>query len=109
MAHQLVYDFARGGRVRAVLLQDRAPKTCAAILASLPHEAEALHARWAGREVFLPLPLAAKPPMENQVNRVSAGDVTSRHARPPLCVTWTSPSSLPTQITPACRADGAIL
>ncbi len=75
MAHQLVYDFARGGRVRAVLLQDRAPKTCAAILASLPHEAEALHARWAGREVFLPLPLAAKPPMENQVNRVSAGDV----------------------------------
>ena len=72
---QIVYDFARGGRVRAVLLEDRAPKTCAAILSVLPHEADVFHARWAGREVFLPLPLPAKPPMENQVNRVSVGDV----------------------------------
>ena len=75
MARQLVYEFARGGRVRATLLEDRAPRTCAAIQAVLPHEAEVLHARWAGREVFLPLPLPAKPPMEHQVNRVSAGDI----------------------------------
>jgi len=75
MGRQLVYEFARGGRVRAHLLEDRAPKTCAALVAMLPWEADVLHARWAGREVFLPLPLSAKPPMENQVNRVSAGDV----------------------------------
>lgn len=75
MPRQIVYEFARGGRVRAVLLDDKAPKSCAAVLAMLPYEAEVLHARWAGREVFFPLPLASKPPMENQVNRVSAGDV----------------------------------
>jgi hypothetical protein len=75
MARQLLYEFARGGRVRAALLEDRAPRSCAAILAVLPHEAETLHARWAGREVFLPLPLPAKPPMEHSVNRVSAGDI----------------------------------
>lgn len=75
MPRQIVYEFARGGRVRAALLNDKAPTSCAAILASLPYEAEVLHARWAGREVFLPLPLASRPPMENQVNRVSAGDV----------------------------------
>jgi len=75
MPRQIVYEFARGGRVRATLLDDKAPKSCAAILAMLPYEAQVLHARWAGREVFLPLPLGSKPPMENQVNRVSAGDV----------------------------------
>ena len=75
MPRQIVYEFARGGRVRATLLDDKAPKSCAAILAMLPYEAQVLHARWAGREVFLPLPLGSKPPMENQANRVSAGDV----------------------------------
>jgi hypothetical protein len=75
MGRQIAYDFARGGRVRAHLLEDRAPQTCAEISRALPWEAEVLHARWAGREVFLPLPLPRKPPMENQVNRVSAGDV----------------------------------
>jgi hypothetical protein len=75
MAQEIAFDFTRGGRIRAVLLTDRAPKTCAAILAALPHEADVFHARWAGREIFLPLPLAGKPPMENQVNRVSAGDI----------------------------------
>jgi hypothetical protein len=72
---QLVYEFARGGRVRAVLFLDRAPKTCEAILEALPHEAEVLHARWAGREIFFPLTLPGRPPMEHQTNRVSAGDV----------------------------------
>ncbi len=75
MADQIVYSFARGGQVRATLLDGRAPKTCAALLAALPYEAEVLHARWAGREVFLPFPLPSRPPMENQVNRVSAGDI----------------------------------
>jgi hypothetical protein len=75
MTREIVYEFARGGRVRAHLLDDRAPRTCRSICAALPHEAEVLHARWAGREVFLPLPLGDKPPMEHQVSRVSAGDV----------------------------------
>ena len=75
MAQRIALEFARGGRVRAVLLADKAPKTCAAIWSQLPHEAEVLHARWAGREIFLPIPLPDKPPMENLTNRVSAGEI----------------------------------
>src|SRR5687768_3143360 len=75
MAIDIVYEFARGGRVRAMLLDDRAPKSCAAIVAMLPYEADVLHARWAGREVFYPFRPSARPPMENQANRVSAGDI----------------------------------
>ena len=75
MAQRIALEFARGGRVRAVLLADKAPKTCAAIWSRLPHEAEVLHARWAGREIFLPIPLPDKPPMENLTNRVSAGEI----------------------------------
>ncbi len=75
MAREIVYEFARGGRVRAVLFDDLAPRTCAAILSALPYEAEVLHARWAGREVFFPLPLDPRPPREHQAGTVSAGDV----------------------------------
>lgn len=75
MPQRIALEFARGGRVRAGLLTDKAPKTCAALWNALPHEAEVLHARWAGREVFLSLPLADKPPMENLTNRASAGEI----------------------------------
>jgi hypothetical protein len=75
MVQRIALEFARGGRVRAVLLADRAPRTCAAVWNALPHEAEVLHARWAGREIFLPIPLPDKPPMENLTNRVSAGEI----------------------------------
>lgn len=75
MAQRIALEFARGGRVRAVLLADKAPKTCAAIWSRLPHEAEVLHARWAGREIFFPIPLPDTPPMENLTNRVSAGEI----------------------------------
>lgn len=75
MAQRIALEFARGGRVRAVLLIDKAPRTCAALWKALSHEAEVLHARWAGREIFLALPLADKPPMENLTNRASAGEI----------------------------------
>jgi hypothetical protein len=45
-------EFERGGRISATLLEDRAPKTCKAALAALPVEAEAIHAMWAGEEIF---------------------------------------------------------
>lgn len=75
MVQRIRLEFARGGQVGAVLLADKAPRTCAAIWSALPHEAEVLHARWAGREIFLSMPLPDKPPMENLTNRASAGEI----------------------------------
>ena len=44
--------FERGGAIDATLDEQRAPKTCAAILAALPVEAQPIHAMWAGEEIF---------------------------------------------------------
>jgi len=49
---KIVLDFERGGRITATLFEDRAPETCASILEALPVEAEAIHAMWAGEEIF---------------------------------------------------------
>jgi len=49
---KIVMEFERGGRITAALLEDRASETCRRILAALPVEAEAVHAMWAGEEVF---------------------------------------------------------
>ena len=45
-------EFERGGVIIGTLFEDRAPKTCKALLKALPHEAEVLHAMWAGEEIF---------------------------------------------------------
>jgi hypothetical protein len=45
-------DFEKGGTISATLLEDRAPKTCRAIVNALPVESEILHAMWAGEEIF---------------------------------------------------------
>ncbi|MBJ3774379.1 DUF3830 family protein [Acuticoccus mangrovi] len=39
----------------AVLEEERAPKTCAAILAALPFESQVVHVRWSGEGVWVPL------------------------------------------------------
>ena len=45
-------EFERGGVIMGTLFEDRAPKTCKALLKALPVEAEVLHAMWAGEEIF---------------------------------------------------------
>lgn len=45
-------EFERGGRITATLFEDRAGKTCHAVLAALPVTAETIHAMWAGEEIF---------------------------------------------------------
>lgn len=49
---KIVMEFERGGRVTATLSEEKAPKTVRAVLAALPVEAEAMHAMWAGEEIF---------------------------------------------------------
>ena len=49
---KIVLEFERGGSISATLDEGRAPETCRAVLASLPVEAECIHAMWAGEEVF---------------------------------------------------------
>lgn len=39
----------------ARLETDRAPKTCAAFVASLPFESKVVHVRWSGEAVWIPL------------------------------------------------------
>lgn len=68
--------FERGGSVRASLLWDSAPGTCAAVVAALPLSATVSHSRWSGREVNFPIALgAAGPDRENDTTTVGTGDV----------------------------------
>ena len=45
-------EFARGGVITGTLFENRAPETCKRVLEALPYTAEALHAMWAGEEIF---------------------------------------------------------
>jgi hypothetical protein len=49
---KILMEFERGGQITGTLFDDRAPQTCQAVLEALPVEAEALHAMWAGEEIF---------------------------------------------------------
>lgn len=49
---KLIMEFERGGRIEGTLFEERAPETCKAILAALPFETDAIHAMWAGEEIF---------------------------------------------------------
>lgn len=71
---RLEFRFQRGGSLIVTTLPD-APKTIAAIQPDLPIDAKVYQARWSGKEIFVPLKLAKKPPRENQSIRASLGDV----------------------------------
>jgi hypothetical protein len=59
----------------AELLEDQAPKTCAAVLAALPQSGEAHHATYSGSETVLILDRDLGVGMENATIRVIPGDV----------------------------------
>ncbi len=59
----------------AELLEDQAPKTCAAVVAALPQQGEAHHATYSGSEVVLILDRILDVPQENATIRVIPGDV----------------------------------
>jgi hypothetical protein len=66
----------KGVRAIAILLEEEAPRTCAAVWDALPIEGETYHAKWAGRELYtLVPPLATRPGEENATITPIPGDV----------------------------------
>lgn len=59
----------------AVLIPDRAPLTCAAVMGSLPLEGEARHGIYSGPEALVFLPATIAAPAENATSEVEPGDV----------------------------------
>ena len=81
MTKEIVLEFERGGTIFAELLEEKAPKTCETILRALPVENRAVHAMWAGEEIFFDgFPLSEPLEFENQTNNVEPGDVA--------CISW---------------------
>jgi hypothetical protein len=76
MPKHILLKFERGGEVKATLLEDKAPKTCKALLSSLPVELKLIHAQWAGEEVFSDsFPLSCELEVENEANEMKGGEV----------------------------------
>ena len=53
MAKEIEIEFEKGARFVATLFEDQAPKNCETIWNSLPIEAEAIHAAYAGQCVWM--------------------------------------------------------
>lgn len=76
MATMIVLEFERGGAVVAELLTDDAPRTCEAVLRALPVKNKAVHAMWAGEEIFFDgFPLSEPLVFENETNDVEPGSI----------------------------------
>lgn len=65
----------RGVVVRARLLDERAPRTCEAIWASLPFEGDIAHSRYARHQVYTLAPGRFEPPPENTTVTPIPGDL----------------------------------
>jgi hypothetical protein len=63
----------------AELLETQAPRTCDAVWDALPFEGEALHAKWAGHEIWTAMPAIPLPGPENQTIFPLPGDVLFFH------------------------------
>jgi hypothetical protein len=72
---KLRLEFERGGVLNVRMLQDKAPETARAVAAASPISATVYQARWSGKEIFVPIDIATKPPRENQTIRAGIGDV----------------------------------
>ena len=71
-------------RVRAELLDDRAPRICRAFRACLPLDSFAVHAKFAGEELIVMLPFMAAD--ENPATSVAPGDIGYYPSRQTLCL-----------------------
>ncbi|MEU2383197.1 DUF3830 family protein [Streptomyces sp. NPDC012461] len=67
----------RGVRATAVLLDDRAPVTCAAVWDALPLAGDVYHAKYARNEIYALFPpfADAEPPLENPTVTPVPGDL----------------------------------
>lgn len=62
-----------GASARAVLWNDLAPKTVAAVLEALPVELDLLHCKWSGRACFSELAVPAGMALESPVTSIYPG------------------------------------
>lgn len=66
----------RGVKAVAKLMDEEAPKTCAAVWNELPAEGEVYHGKWAGKELYTLIPpLSTDPGLENATITPIPGDV----------------------------------
>ena len=72
---KLTFEFERGSLITANVLLAEVPNTAKSIKAAAPISATVYQARWSGKEIFVPINLATKPPRENQTIRAALGDV----------------------------------
>lgn len=76
MSDEIVLTFvAERVSARAILLRDRAPRTCAAILERLPLTVLAHHGIYSGSEVAMVLPELIRADAENATSEVAKGDL----------------------------------
>ena len=60
----------------AVMHEDKAPKTCRALLKALPINGKVIHARWSGEAIWLPLGnMRIETDFENQTIHPSKGEL----------------------------------
>ena len=71
---KLTFEFERGGLLTASLGR-KGPETAKAVAAPLRFLPAFFRLRWSGKEIFVPIDLATKPPRENQTIRAALGDV----------------------------------
>ncbi len=76
MTDEIIFTFATEGvSARAVLLHDRAPLTCQALLRHLPLTANCHHGIYSGSEIAMILPKLVKVTTENATSDVLPGDL----------------------------------
>ncbi len=81
-----IFEMEMGGEVvRAELLSDDAPETCAAFERAMPTTTFGVNAKFAGDETIAMLPFYA-PPGENQVPSVGPGDIGYYPRSQTLCL-----------------------
>jgi hypothetical protein len=79
------FDLTIGAhRIRAELLEDRAPRICQAFRACLPLDSFAVHAKFAGQELIAMVPFVAAD--ENPATSVAPGDIAYYPSRQTLCL-----------------------
>lgn len=78
-------EFERGGVVMGTLFEDQAPQTCRKVIQALPYTGEALHAMWAGEEIFFGgFPAKFEP--ENPTIQVKPGALAMVPGSSSFCV-----------------------
>jgi Uncharacterized conserved protein len=73
-----------GKKIKAEYLTDKAPDICNAMDDCLPADCQAIHAKFAGREIIIMVPFYSEP--ANEILDVKPGDIGYYPGRQTICV-----------------------